>query len=224
MLHRHLELSKMRYSFVFVPIEIGLEFLLSARVRWLEQELKIQITVESVNEMKFDGLPETVLEQLNTKKYTLLDYLMIKLEMVVENEKVFVVAKEPVLGTAKTLLGTMEKKSEDFTGFPSSLQCFDSGVLVADVSQRDTRMNKNSYQLKSTAVEDQVLLIWVSNEDLKLVNQKKIDKELVDMANAVKLNEVVAAEGSGTEEKENEDDLGNTSETFQDVEGPQTQQ
>ena len=215
----------MRYSFVFVPIEIGLEFLLSARVRWLEQELKIQITVESMNELKFDGLPETVLEQLNTKKYTLLDYLMIKLEMLVENEKVFVVAKEPVLGTAKTLLGTMEKKSEDFTGFPSSLQCFDSGILVADVSQRDTRMNKNSYQLKSTAVEDQVLLIWVSNEDLKLVNQKKIDKELVDMANAVKLNEVVAAEGNVTEEKENEeDDLGNTSETFQDVEGPQTQQ
>ena len=77
--------------------------------------------------------------------------------------------------------------------------------------------------MKSTAIEDQVLLIWVSNEDLKLVSQKKIDKELVDMANSVKLNEV-AAEGSGTEEKENEDDLGNTSETFQDVEGPQTQQ
>ena len=214
----------MRYSFVFVPIEIGLEFLLSARVRWLEQELKIQITAERMNEMKFDGLPETVLEQLNTKKCTLLDYLIIKLEMLVENDKIFVVAKEPVLGTAKTLLGTMEKKCEDFPGFPSSLQSFDSGILVADVSQRDTRMNKNSYQLKSTAVEDQVLLIWVSNEDLKLVNQKKIDKELVDMANAVKLNEVVAAEGSGTEEKENEDDLGNTSETFQDVEGPQTQQ
>ena len=215
----------MRYSYVFVPVEIGLEFLLSARMRWLEQELKIKITVECVNEMKFDGLPETVLEEMNTKKYTLLDYMMLKLEMVVENEKVFVVATEPVLGTSKTLLGTMEKKSEDFTGFPSSLQCFDSGVLVGDVSQRDTRRNKSSYQLKSTAVEDQVLLIWVSNEDLKLVNQKKIDQELVDMANAVKLNEVVATEGSVTEEKENEeDDLGNTSETFQDVEGPQTQQ
>ena len=95
---------------------------------------------------------------------------------------------------------------------------------MGDVTQRDTRRNKCSYQLKSTAVEDQVLLIWMSNEDLKLVNQKKKDQELVDMANAVKLNEVVATEGSGTEEKENEDDLGNTSETFQDVEGPQTQQ
>ena len=216
----------MRYSFVFVPIEIGLEFLLSARMRWLEQELKIKITVESVNEMMFDGLPEKVLEKMNTKKYTLLDYLMLKLEMIVENEEVFVVANEPVLGTSKTLLGTLEKKSEDFTDFPASLKFFDSGILVGDVSQRDTRRNKCSYQLKSTAVEDQVLLIWVSNEDLKLVNQKKIDQELVDMANAVKLNEVVATEGSGTEDKEKEeDDLDNeASESFQDPEGQLNQQ
>ena len=214
----------MRYSYIFVPVEIGLEFLLTARLRWLEQELKIKTKAECVNEMRFDGIPETVLEEMNAKKYTLLDYVMLKLEMVLENEKVFVVATEPVLGSSKTLLGTLEKQSEDFTDFPSSLKCFESGVLVGDVTQRDTRRNKCSYQLKSTAVEDQVLLIWVSNEDLKLVNQKKIDKELVDMANAVKLNEV-AAEGSGTEEKGNEeDDLGNTSETFQDVEGPQTQQ
>ena len=216
----------MRYSFVFVPIEIGLEFLLSARLRWLEQELKIKITVESVNEMMFDGLPEKVLEKMNTKKYTLLDYLMLKLEMIVENEEVFVVANEPVLGTSKTLLGTLEKKSEDFTEFPSSLKNFESGILVGDVSQRDTRQNKSSYQLKSTAVEDQVLLIWVSNEDLKLVNQKKIDQELVNMAKAVKLNEVVETEGSSTVDKENEeDDLGDeTSETFQDPEGPLNQQ
>ena len=216
---------KMRYTYIFVPVEIGLEFLLSARLRWLEQELKIKTKAESVNEMKFDGLPETVLEELNAKKYTLLDYMMLKLEMVLEKDKVFVVATEPILGSSKTLLGTLEKQSEDFTEFPSSLKNFESGVLVGDVSQRDTRRNKCSYQLKSTAIEDQVLLIWVSNEDLKLVNQKKKDQELVDMANAVKLNEVVATEGSGTEEKEKEeDDLGNTSETFQDSEGPTNQQ
>ena len=213
----------MRYSFVFVPIEIGLEFLLSARMRWLEQELKIKITVESVNEMKFDGLPATVLEEMNTKKYTLLDYLMLKLEMIVENEKVFVVANEPVLGTSKTLLGTLEKKSEDFTDFPASLKCFDSGILVGDVSQRDTRQNKCSYQLKNTAVEDQVLLIWMSNEDLKLMNQKKRDQDLVNMANEVKLSDVVADEGSNTTEQESEENE-EASETFQDVEGPQSQQ
>ena len=216
----------MRYSYIFVPVEIGLEFLLSARLRWLEQELKINTTAECVNEMRFDGIPETVLEEMNKKKYTLLDYVMLKLEMVLENDKVFVVATEPILGSSKTLLGTLEKQSEDFTDFPSSLKCFESGVLVGDVTQRDTRRNKCSYQLKSTAVEDQVLLIWVSNEDLKLVNQKKIDQELVDMAKAVKLNEIVATEGNGTEDKEKEeDDLDNeASESFQDPEGQLNQQ
>ena len=216
----------MRYSYIFVPVEIGLEFLLSARLRWLEQELNIKTKAECVNEMRFDGIPATVLEEMNKKKYTLLDYVMLKLEMVLENEKVFVVATEPVLGSSKTLLGTLEKQSEDFTDFPSSLKCFESGILVGDVTQRDTRRNKCSYQLKSTAVEDQVLLIWVSNEDLKLVNQKKIDQELVDMAKAVKLNEIVATEGNGTEDKEKEeDDLDNeASESFQDPEGQLNQQ
>ena len=46
------------------------------------------------------------------------------------------------------------------------------------------------------------------------------------MAKAVKLNDVVETEGSSTVDKENEeDDLGDeTSETFQDPEGPLTQQ
>ena len=216
----------MRYSYIFVPVEIGLEFLLSARLRWLEQELKIKTTDNCVHEMKFDGIPGTVLEEMNKKKYTLLDYMMLKLEMLLENEKIFVVATEPILGSSKTLLGTLEKKSEDFTDFPSSLKNFESGILVGDVTQRDTRLNKCSYQLKSTAVEDQVLLIWMSNDDLKLVNQKKIDQELVDMAKAVKLNEIVATEGNGTEDKEKEeDDLDNeASESFQDPEGQLNQQ
>ena len=216
----------MRYSYIFVPVEIGLEFLLTSRLRWLENELKIKTKPESVNEMQFDGIPETVLEGMNEKKYTLLDHVMLKLEMVLEKEKVFVVATEPVLGSSKTLLGTLEKQSETFTDFPSSLKCFESGILVGDVTQRDTRRNKCSYQLKSTAVEDQVLLIWVSNEDLKLVNQRKKDQDLVDMAKAVKLNEVVAAEGSSTVDQENvEDDLGDEAgESFKDTEEPGDQQ
>ena len=216
----------MRYSYIFVPVELGLEFLLTSRLRWLENELKIKTKAESVNEMRFDGIPETVLEEMNAKKYNLLDYVMLKLEMLLEKEKVFVVATEPVLGTSKTLLGTLEKQSEAFTEFPSSLKSFESGVLVGDVTQRDTRRNKSSYQLKSTAVEDQVLLIWVSNEDLKLVNQRKKDQDLVDMANSVKLNEVVVTEGSGTVEQENgEDDIGDEAgESFQDSEEPLNQQ
>ena len=216
----------MRYSYIFVPVELGLEFLLTSRLRWLENELKIKTKPESVNEMRFDGIPETVLEGMNEKKYTLLDYVLLKLEMVLEKDKVFVVATEPQLGSSKTLLGTLEKQSESFTDFPSSLKCFESGILVGDVTQRDTRRNKCSYQLKNTAVEDQVLLIWMSNEDLKLVNQRKKDQDLVDMANSVKLNEVVATEGSGTADQEkNEDDLGDEAgESFKDTEEPGDQQ
>ena len=131
-------------------------------------------------------------------------------------------ATEPVLGSSKTLLGTLEKQAETFTDFPSSLKSFESGVLVGDVTQRDIRRNKCSYQLKSTSVEDQVLLIWVSEDDLKLMTQRKKDQDLVEMAKAVKLNEVVAAEGSGTVDQEGEeDDLGDEGgESFKDSEGP----
>ena len=216
----------MRYSYIFVPVELGLEFLLTSRLRWLENELKIKTKPESVNELRFDGIPESVLEGMNEKKYTLLDYVMLKLEMVLEKEQIFVVATEPVLGSSKTLLGTLEKQAESFTDFPSSLKCFESGVLVGDVTQRDIRKNKCSYQLKSTSVEDQVLLIWVSTDDLKLVTQRKKDQDLVEMANAVKLNDIVAVEGSGTADQEGEeDDLGDDgAESFKDSEGPIDQQ
>ena len=57
----------MRYSFIFVPVELGLEFLLTSRLRWLENELKIKTKPESVNELRFDGIPESVLEGMNEK-------------------------------------------------------------------------------------------------------------------------------------------------------------
>ena len=216
----------MRYSYIFVPVELGLEFLLTSRLRWLENEVKIKTKPECVNEMRFDGIPENVLLGLNEKKYTLLDYVMLKLEMVLEKEQIFVVATEQVLGSSKTLLGTLEKQAESFTEFPSSLKCFSSGVLVGDVTQRDIRKNKSSYQLKSTSVEDQVVLIWVSTDDLKLVTQRKKDQDLVEMANAVKLNDVVAAEGDGRVDQEGgDDDLGDEgADSFKDSEGPVDQQ
>ena len=215
----------MRYSYIFVPVELGLEFLLTSRLRWLENEVKIKTKPECVNEMRFDGIPENVLLGLNEKKYTLLDYVMLQLEMILEKEQIFVVATEPLLGSSKTLIGTLEKQAETFTDFPSSLKSFESGILVGDVTQRDTRRNKCSYQLKSTSVEDQVLLIWVSEDDLKLMTQRKKDQDLVEMAKAVKLNEVVAAEGSGTVDQEGEeDDLGDEGgESFKDSEGPTDQ-
>ena len=216
----------MRYSFIFVPVELGLEFLLTSRIKWLENELKIKTKPEIVKELKFDGVPESVLEGLNEKKFTLLDYVMLTLEMVLEGEQIFVVATEQVLGSSKTLLGTLEKVVESFTDFPSSLKSFSSGVLVGDITQRDIRKNKSSYQLKSTSVEDQVVLIWVNTDDLKLVTQRKKDLELVEMANAVKLDDVVAAEGDDKVDHDGgDDDLGDEgTDSFKDSEGPSEQQ
>ena len=216
----------MRYSFIFVPVELGLEFLLTSRIKWLENELKIKTKPEIVKELKFDGVPETVLMGLNEKKFTLLDYVMLKLEMILEGKQLFVVATQEVLGSSKTLLGTLEKVVESFTDFPSSLKSFSSGVLVGDVTQRDIRKNKSSYQLKSTSVEDQVVLIWVNTDDLKLVTQRKKDVELVEMANQVKLDDVVAAEGDDKEDQDGEDDdLGDeNADSFKDSEGPTEQQ
>ena len=216
----------MRYSFIFVPVELGLEFLLTSRIKWLENELKIKTKPEIVKELKFDGVPESVLEGLNEKKFTLLDYVMLTLEMVLEGEQIFVVATEQVLGSSKTLLGTLEKVVESFTDFPSSLKSLSSGVLVGDITQRDIRKNKSSYQLKSTSVEDQVVLIWVNTDDLKLVTQRKKDLELVEMANQVKLDDVVAAEGDDKEDQDGEDDdLGDeNADSFKDSEGPTEQQ
>ena len=215
----------MRYSFIFVPVELGLEFLLTSRIKWLENELKIKTKPEIVKELKFDAVPESVLERLNEKKCTLLDYVMLKLEIVLEGEQIFVVATEQVLGSSKTLLGTLEKVVESFTDFPSSLKSLSSGVLVGDITQRDIRKNKSSYQLKSTSVEDQVVLIWVNTDDLKLVTQRKRDLELVEMANQVKLDDVVATEGDDQVDRDGgDDDLDENADSFKDSEGPIEQQ
>ena len=81
------------------------------------------------------------------------------------------------------------------------------------------------YQLKSTSVEDQVVLIWVSTDDLKLVTQRKRDLELVEMANQVKLDDVVTTEGEDQVDHDGgDDDLDENADSFKDSEGPIEQQ
>ena len=69
-------------------------------------------------------------------------------------------------------------------------------------------------------------MIWVNIDDLKLVTQKKKDLELVEMANAVKLDDVVAAEGEQQVDQDGgDDDLGDEgTDSFKDSEGPSEQQ
>ena len=215
----------MKFSFCFVPVELGLEFLLTARINWLENETKVEIKPIVVKELKFDSMPENVLQMLNDKKLTLMDFLMMKMEMVLEGKELFVVASEEVLGSSKTLLGTLENVVESWSDFPVSLKTFSSAVLIGDISQRDIRRNKSAYQLRNTSVEDEVVLIWVNIDDIKVVTQRKRDLELVEMANAVKLDDGVAAEGDEKVDQEggDEDQGDDAAESFIDSVEPSEQ-
>ena len=139
-----------------------------------------------------------------------MDFLMIKLEMVLEGKELFVLAKENVLGSSKTLVGTLENEISSWSDFPVSLKKFESAVLIGDISQRDIRRNKSAYQLRNTSVEDEVVLMWINVEDIKVVKQRKRDMELVELANAVKIgDDEVAAENDGKVDQDGEgDDLG----------------
>ena len=199
----------MRFTFCFVPVELGLEFLLTARIGWLENETKVKVKPLAMKEFQFDSVPEDVVQKLNDQKLTLMDFLMIKLEMVLEGKELFVLASEEVLGSSKTLVGTLENEISSWSDFPVSLKKFESAVLIGDISQRDIRRNKNVYQLRNTSVEDEVVLMWINVEDIKLVKQRKRDMELVELANAVKIDDDVAAENDGKVDQDGEgDDLG----------------
>ena len=199
----------MKFSFCFVPVELGLEFLLTARIGWLENETKVKVKTLLVKEFQFDSMPEDVLLKLNDRKLTLMDFLMMKLEMVLEGKELFVMASEEVLGSSKTLLGTLENEIESWSDFPVSLKKFTSAVLIGDISQRDIRRNKSAYQLRNTSVEDEVVLIWVNIEDIKVVKQRKRDMELVELANAVRIDDDVAAESDEKVDQDGRgDDLG----------------
>ena len=215
----------MKYSFCFVPVELGLEFLLTARINWLENETKVEIKPLVVKELKFDSMPEDVLQMLNDRKLTLMDFLMMKMEMVLEGKELFVVASEEVLGSSKTLLGTLENVVESWSDFPVSLKTFTSAVLIGDISQRDIRRNKSAYQLRNTSVEDEVVLIWVNIEDIKVVKQRKRDMELVELANAVKIDDDVAAESDEKVDQDGGgDDLGDdATDSFKDSVEPNEQ-
>ena len=215
----------MKFSFCFVPVELGLEFLLTARINWLENETKVEIKPLVVKELKFDSMPEDVLQMLNDRKLTLMDFLMMKMEMVLEGKELFVVASEEVLGTSKTLLGTLENVVESWSDFPVSLKTFTSAVLIGDISQKDIRRNKSAYQLRNTSVEDEVVLIWVNIEDIRVVKQRKRDMELVEMANAVKLDDNVAAESDEKVDQDggDEDQGYDATESFKDSVEPSEQ-
>ena len=186
----------MRFTFCFTPVELGLEFLLNARIGWLENEKKVKVKPVAVTEFQFDRLPEEVVQRLNDRKMRLMDFLMIKLDMVLEGTQLYVLAKEVILGSSKTLVGTLENEMASSSEFPVSLKTFESAILIGDISQRDIRRNKSSYQLRTTSLEDEVILMWINIEDIKVVKQKKHDLDLVELANSVKIGDDEVAASS----------------------------
>ena len=209
----------MRYSFCFTPVELGLEFLLSSRVSLVECEKKIKVKAFDLKELQFDGVPEKVVRKLNEKKKKMMDFLQIQLDMVLEGASLYVVGKEEILGTSKTLVGTLEREPTTWSEFPISLKVFDSAILVGDISQRDVRKNKNIYQLRTTSLEDEMILQWINVEDIQVVNQRKHDLELVRLADSVKIGDGEGASGDDRKEEQDDDvdDLGdNAADSFRD--------
>ena len=122
----------------------------------------------------------------------------------------YVLAKEDILGSSKTLVGTLENELVSWSEFPVSLKTFESAVLIGDISQRYIRRNKSSYQLRNTSVEDEVVLMWINIDDIRVVKQRKHDMELVELANAVKIGNGEVAAGDDVKEDQDGDgdDLG----------------
>ena len=148
--------------------------------------------------------------KLNEKKMKMMDFLQIQLDVILEGTKLYVVAKEEILGTSKTFVGTLEKEPTSWSEFPVSLKVFDSAILIGDISQRDVRKNKSSYQLRTTSLEDEMILMWINVEDIQVVKQKKHDLELVELANSVKIGYGEGAAGDDRKEEPDDDvdDLG----------------
>ena len=204
-----------RFSFCFSPIEIGLEFLISSRVQWIQSERKIAVKTETLQDLKFDAVPGEVMQKLNAQKKKMLDFLQIKMQMVVEGALLVLEGQQDILGKSRHLIGTLEKEPEDWKELPSSLKTFESAVLVGDISQRDVRKNKNVYQLRTSSVGDEVFLEWVNVDDLLVLNQKKADLDLVRLVDSVKLGD---GAGNSVEDKEDvdkdQDDIEDAADNF----------
>ena len=194
-------------------------------MNWVECEKKIKVKASDLKELQFDGVPEEVVRKLNEKKKKMLDFLQLQFQMVLEGASLYVVGKEEILGTSKTLVGTLEKEPETWNEFPTSLKTFDSAILVGDISQRDVRKNKNIFQLRTTSLDDEMILEWVNVEDLQVINQHKHDLELVKLVDSVKLGDGAGTSLDNKEEGNNDDidDVEDAADNFTDTEEPTDQ-
>jgi len=90
-----------RYIYVRAPVEIGLNFLLNARVEWLRDEKMALITETDLQEIRFENRPKDILERLNEKKCKLMDCIELDMKFEFEDNTLVVVGEETMLGKFK---------------------------------------------------------------------------------------------------------------------------
>ena len=96
-----------RYIWVRAPIEIGLSFIINARVEWLRDEKKAVIELIELQELFFETRPKEILDQLNMKKLKLLDFIEFTLEMKIEDNTLVIEGEDKFLGKVREKVATL---------------------------------------------------------------------------------------------------------------------
>ena len=65
---------------------------------------------------------------------------------------------------------------------PNSLKSLKTAILVGDLIQLDNRKGKTPYHLRQVAAADDVLLQWVSTQDIEILDQRDKDLKLVQLS------------------------------------------
>ena len=96
-----------RYIWVRAPVEIGLSFMINSRVEWLRDEKKAVIELIELQELFFETRPKEILDQLNDKKFKLLDFIEFTMEFKIEDNTLVVEGEETILGKFKEKVATL---------------------------------------------------------------------------------------------------------------------
>lgn len=171
-----------RYIYVRAPVEIGLNFFLNARIEWLRDEKKALITETNLQEIKFENRPKDILEQLNNKKCKLLDYIELDIKFEFEDSTLIIVGEETMLGKFKEGVAKLSSIPPSGYTLPNSLKSLKTAILVGDLIQLDNRKGKTPYHLRQVAAADDVLLQWVSTQDIEILDQRDKDLKLVQLS------------------------------------------
>ena len=151
-----------RYVSIRAPIEIGLSYMIKARVEWMRDERKADLELCELNELFFKTRPKEI-------------FLQFTLEMKVEGDNVFIEGEEKILGKVRKKVASLSSIPSGGLQLPSSLRSFTIAVLVGDLVQKDSRKNKSPYHLRQVATsDDRVVLQWICTQYIVVLYQCNI--------------------------------------------------